>query len=615
VIAILGLLTIQSLFGAFDNLWHHELVEDLRHRPAARGELALHTMREFLYAVIFTGIAWFRWQGGWAWLFIALLGIEIVITLTDFVIEDRTRRLPAFERVLHTVLAINFGAILALLAPELGRWAAAPTALASVGYGVWSIVMTLFGLGVLVWAVCDLAAVIRLGVPVWQRRPLRRGEKPMPKTVLVTGATGFVGSAVTRALLRRGDRVVALTRDPAKARDRFGPLVEIVDSLDVIGTECRIDAIINLAGEPIADGWWSDARKDRLLGSRLAVTDAVLALIRRLERKPEVLINASAIGYYGERGDDILTEASEPQPIFMSVLCRSWEERAVRAEALGLRVCRLRIGLVLGRNGGAARPLALASRFGLGAVMGSGAQFVSWIHLADLVRLTLFALDRTDFTGPLNAVAPEPVRQADFIRRMGRAFGWRVRLQVPARLLRLGLGELSDLFLASQCVHPAAALAAGFIFRFPALDHSLADLYGTAAAVPLKNAQLTVFVNEACPVCRIEMGHYETLSRAAYRPIAFERVGLATTGLPEYGLSATDLRRRLYLRDRDGHLHSGIGAIVRLWAELPRYRRAARLARTPGIHWLLDLFYEGVCVPVLARWNGRDGTAAPLVSR
>ena len=612
--ALLAMLTIQSLLGAFDNLWHHEISEDLRHRPGARRELALHTAREFLYAIVFAGIGWLRWQGLWAFALIGILAAEIVITLSDFVIEDRTRRLPAFERVLHTVLAMNFGAILVVWAPLLAGWVAAPTALAATSYGLWSLVMTVFSLGVFAWGVLDLVAVVRLGVPEWQRHPLRQGSKPAPKTVLVTGATGFIGRAVTRALIQRGDHVIALTRDPARARDRFGPLVEIVDCLDRIDATRRIDAIVNLAGEPLAGSRWTQARKARFLGSRLAVTDALLALIRRLETRPEALINASAIGYYGEGGDATFTEADLPQPIFLSRLCRLWEERAASAEAMDVRVCRLRIGLVLGRDGGAAQPLALASRFGLGAIMGSGRQWMSWIHLKDLVRLILFALDRTDVAGPLNAVTPQPLGQAAFMRSLAHHFHRPLFLKVPAWLLRRGLGELADLFLLSQRVMPQAALAAGFQFRFPSPAGAFADLYGVHRDVPLTNTAWSVYVNEACPVCRVEMGHYETLSVAAACPIRFERIGFATAGLAEYGLSADDLRHRLYLRDRSGELHSGIDAVAGLWAELPRYRWAARLVRLPGLHLLGEMVYEGICVPVLGAWNRPRGIAHPEVS-
>jgi uncharacterized protein (TIGR01777 family) len=600
---VLIMLIIQSLLGAFDNFWHHELCEDLTHRPSARGELALHTVREFLYALIFIGIAWWCWEGAWAYVLVGILGIEIIITLWDFVIEDQTRRLPALERVLHTGLAINIGAILAVWAPELWRWAAAPTLFTPAGYGIWSWLMTLFGAAVLGWAIHDLAAVIRLGVPEWQRRPMRRGHKARAKTVLVTGATGFIGRALTRALVERGDHAIVLTREAGKARDRFGPLVEIVERLEAIGVDRRIDAIVNLAGEPLAGGLWTASRKRHFGDSRIAVTGAVLGLIGRLDTKPEVLISGSAIGYYGDRGDEALTEASGSRPVFLSELCRHWEERAKLASRWGVRVCCLRIGLVLGADGGAARPLARATRLGLGSVMGDGAQILPWIHRADLIRLTLFALDHPDLSGPVNAVAPNPVSQEGFMRLLGRVLDRRILLRAPARLLRLGLGELSDLFLTSQRVLPAAALAAGFQFRFPELAGALADLYRRDA--PAISGPLSVYMNDACTICRTEMEHYEKLSAAAACPIVFERIGRIDAGLAAYGLSDADLRRRLYVRDRTGVLRSGVDAFIPLWAELPRYRWAARLVRMPIVHGMFDLLYEGLCVPILAWWNRR----------
>ena len=481
---VLMMLSVQCLFGALDNLWHHEITEDLTHRPSARGELMLHTAREFLYGVIFTSIAWVRWEGAWTIVFAAILVTEIAITLTDFVIEDQTRRLPAFERVLHTLLAINFGAVLAVWVPELRHWAAAPTALAPAYYGVWSWLMTCFGAGVTGWGVHDLFAVGRLGVPEWQRHPIRQGHNPSPKTIIITGATGFIGQALTRALIGRGETVIALTRDAQNAGYLFGSLVEIVESLDRIEAGRRIDAIVNLAGEPLAGGLWTKARKERFLHSRLSVTDAVLALIRRLETKPEALINGSAVGFYGDRGDETLTEASEPRPVFMSQLCQEWEARAQQAADFGVRVCRLRIGFVLGADGGAAKPLALATRFGGGAVMGSGSQIISWIHIRDLVRLICFCIDRPDVDGAVNAVGPAPVTQTEFARCLGRAVHMPVFLKVPAGVLRTGLGEMSDLFLISQRVLPARATAAGFEFEFRALDRAFADLFSDRADAP-----------------------------------------------------------------------------------------------------------------------------------
>lgn len=602
---VLIMLTIQSLLGAFDNLWHHEITEDLTHKPSARGELMLHTVREFLYAIIFTSIAWVRWEGAWAYGLVGIMTVEIVITLWDFVIEDQTRKLPAFERVLHTVLAINFGAILAVWAPELLRWAAAPTALAPAGYGIWSWTMTMFGIGVFVWGVHDLKAVVRLGVPEWQRHPMRRGENAAPRTILITGATGFIGRALTRALIARGDHVLALTRDPAKAADLFGPLVEIIGHLDMIPTDRRIDAVVNFAGEPLAGGLWTRARKQRFLESRLGVTHEILKLIRRLDTKPEALINGSAIGYYGDRGDEALMESNLPRPIFMSDLCRQWEALAEQATGLGVRVCRLRIGLVLGTDGGAAQPLALTTRFGLGTIMGSGKQIVSWIHLDDLVRLVLFTLDRADLAGPINAVAPNPISHGGFMRQLGRTLHRPVLLHVPAFILRLGMGELSGLFLTSQRVLPHAAAAVGFAFAYPEIEDAFADLYGQPADAHATTGPLSVYMNEACPVCRVEMEHYEGMSGEATCPIAFERVGRIAAGLDAYGLSAIDLRRRLYVRDRDGKLLSGVEAFVALWSVLPRYRWAARLIQMPGIRGLCGMIYDGLCVPILAAWNRR----------
>jgi uncharacterized protein (TIGR01777 family) len=598
-------LTVQCLLGAFDNLWHHELSEDLPHLPAARAELGLHTIREFLYAVIFSGIAWLRWEGVWALVLVTLLGVEIVVTLADFIVEDRTRRLPPLERCLHTILAINIGATLAVWVPQLREWLAAPTGLSPVGYGVWSWLMGLFGLGAFFWAVRDLWAVVQLGVPAWQRAPMRAGLTQHPRTVLVTGATGLIGRALTRALVQRGDRVIVLTRHVDRARDLLGPLVEVHDRLDAIRSSWSIDAIVNLAGESIAGGWWTAARKRRCIDSRLAVTTEVLALIDRLAVPPDVLISASAVGYYGDRGDEIVTETSDAGSNFTAELCDLWETAALGAAPRGVRVCCLRIGLVLASDGGVLRPLARATRGFAGAIMGDGRQFVSWIHRADLVRLILGALDNSGLSGALNAVAPGPVRQADFMRSLGRALGRPILATIPARALRLGLGDASDLFLGSQRVRPARVMAAGFAFDFPALDQALGDLLGPPT-VPV-SGRVVAYVNDRCPVCRTEMGHYRTLDQTRGGCIDFVPIDCVAGGLPECGLAAADLRRRLFVRDRRGVLWSGIDALMVLWDELPGYRRLAGIVRLPGIRHAASLAYEGACVPILAWWTGRRG--------
>ncbi len=390
---VFALLTVQVVLGGFDNLWHHEITERLPQKPWARPELALHTARELLYAVIFAGLAWLEWHGVWAYALGGLLLTEIAVTLWDFLVEDRTRRLPRLERVLHTVLAISIGAVLTLLLPTLAAWADRPSALVGVSYGTWSWAFTAFALGVLVWGVRDLLATIDLGVPDWQRRPIRRSDSDAPRTVLVTGATGFIGLALTRALLARGDAVIVLTRDTLKAARRFGPHVRIVEDLTALDAATPIDAIVNLAGAPLVGFWWTRRHKRRCLNSRLAVTTQIVSLIARLDRKPTVLVNGSAVGFYGDRGAEVLTETVGSQPMFMAELCDQWEAAARAAETFGVRVVRLRIGFVLGRDGGALHPLLLATRLGLGSVMGAGKQMVSWIHRDDLVRLIAFAID------------------------------------------------------------------------------------------------------------------------------------------------------------------------------------------------------------------------------
>lgn len=298
---------------------------------------------------------------------------------------------------------------------------------------------------------------------------------PAPRTILVTGATGFIGSALTRALRARGERVLALSRNVAKARRKLGADVEIVDRLDAIDSARPIDAVINLAGEPLARGLWTTARKQRFVDSRVRSTAAVIDLLARLQRRPEVLINGSAVGYYGERGDDTLDEHDDAGAGFLSELCQRWETEAERAVALGVRVCKLRTGLVLGAGGGLLPPLLLSTRLGLGAVLGDGRQWNSWIHLDDEVGFILHLLDHPTLHGPFNAAAPEPVTQRELMRTLATLLHRPQWLRVPAPLLETA-GEMSALFLISQRVLPVFALEAGYAFRHSQLDGALRDI-------------------------------------------------------------------------------------------------------------------------------------------
>jgi uncharacterized protein (TIGR01777 family) len=312
--------------------------------------------------------------------------------------------------------------------------------------------------------------------PEWQRSPRRTVHSDAPAIVLVTGATGFIGRMLCRRLLADGHIVVALTRDGPRALKVFGSLVRVITSVDEVASSDRIDVIVNLAGAPIFDRPWTPARRAELLDSRLGVTNKLTELLARLEHKPDVLINASAIGYYGVRGDEEITEAARGQPIFQSHLCQAWELAAQAAEQYDVRVCRLRFGIVLGTSGGVLPKLMRSARLRMRVVMGSGQQWMSWIHIDDLLDLLWFCIKQEDMSGGINVTSPQPVRQRDFAVALAAQFGPSIPVRVPATVLNATLGEMSQLLLGGQRVVPTKALSAGFAFRYPELNAALADL-------------------------------------------------------------------------------------------------------------------------------------------
>jgi uncharacterized protein (TIGR01777 family) len=302
--------------------------------------------------------------------------------------------------------------------------------------------------------------------------------------VLVTGATGFIGPKLVRALSERGDRVTAYVRDEAKAKDLLGPDVDLVVDLAELPSTATVDAVVNLAGAPIAAGLWTARRRALLLESRLGVTRALLDLCARLETKPATWSNASAIGYYGARaGDEPVDETAPAGSGFQAELCRRWEETAAQAAAYGTHVSALRFGVVLGRDGGALPQYALPIRLYAGTVLGGGRQWLPWIHIDDLVQLVLFVLDKRTLTGALNATAPNTVRSADFMATLAATLKrplWPVR--IPAPLVRAALGELAELFVDGQRVVPKRTLELGFHFAHPELSRALAQLLGDAGS-------------------------------------------------------------------------------------------------------------------------------------
>ena len=302
----------------------------------------------------------------------------------------------------------------------------------------------------------------------------------MSFTLLITGATGFIGQALVARHLRGGGQVIALSRDATRAQQLLGPKVQVVSRLAELPNSAPVDACVHLAGARVIGPPWTPARRALLVQSRHDVAMELQTLLQRLHKRPQVLVQASAIGYYGNPAQppaSPLDESGPPQPgQFQSDLCVGIERDALGAEALGLRVVCLRFGVVLGHGDGAYPAQALAARLGLGAVLGSGRQAMAWLHLDDAVGLIQHALASPDLHGPVNAVAPEGCTQAQFTRALAASFGRRAWLRVPAGALRLAMGEMSELLLGGVPMVPAAALGSGYRFRYPQLEGALAAL-------------------------------------------------------------------------------------------------------------------------------------------
>ncbi len=291
---------------------------------------------------------------------------------------------------------------------------------------------------------------------------------------LVTGGTGFIGSALIPALLADGHSVTVLSRRAGSDQKSL----RFIASLDVIAADTRIDAVVNLAGASLAGKRWTTAYKQEIFASRLATTERLLKLIARLETPPQVLLSASAIGYYGHHGDEPLSEEGAVVPGFSQDLCQRWEAAAMQASGLGVRVCLLRLGVVLDRDGGAMEEMARPFKFGVANWIGSGTQWLSWVHRRDVVAAIRFLQEHAELSGPFNITAPEPVTSRDFCAAMKRHKRTFITVPMPATAIRLLVGEMADeLLLNGQRVLPSRLQAAGFRFALPALDDALADIF------------------------------------------------------------------------------------------------------------------------------------------
>jgi uncharacterized protein (TIGR01777 family) len=301
--------------------------------------------------------------------------------------------------------------------------------------------------------------------------------------ILITGATGFVGRRLCEMLHQAGHTVRALSRDSVAAKQRVPHLKEVfpwnpLQELPPLQAFEGCDAVINLAGESIA-GRWTAPKKQLIRDSRVLGTKNLVNALAQLSSRPKVLISASAIGYYGDRGEETLTEDAAPGSDFLAQVCRDWENEALKAESLGMRVVRLRIGLVLGRGGGTLQALLPLFRVGLGGPLGSGRQWWSWIHRDDLCRLIVQILVNENVSGPVNATAPQPVRQKEFAQVLGRVLRRPAFLPTPAFALKIALGEFADGILASQRALPRRAQEMGYRFQFEELEGALRGILQT----------------------------------------------------------------------------------------------------------------------------------------
>lgn len=302
--------------------------------------------------------------------------------------------------------------------------------------------------------------------------------------IAVSGSTGLVGSEVVASLSAAGHEVARLVRRvpaPGEKAVRWNPEKGKIDAAGLEG----LDAVIHLAGENIASGRWNAARKAAIRDSRVNGTRLLSEALAGLARPPKTLVCASAIGYYGDRGADLLTEESPPGTGFLSDVCREWEAASEPAARKGIRIVALRIGVVLTPKGGALSRMLPPFRAGLGGVIGGGRQYVSWVALDDLVGIVLHALQSGELRGPVNAVAPVPVTNRELTEALGRVLSRPTLLPVPAFALRLAMGEMADaLLLASTRVAPRRLEETGYRFRFPELGGALRHLLGKEGPPP-----------------------------------------------------------------------------------------------------------------------------------
>ncbi|MBL4711135.1 MAG: TIGR01777 family oxidoreductase [Gammaproteobacteria bacterium] len=297
------------------------------------------------------------------------------------------------------------------------------------------------------------------------------------KRLLITGGSGFIGSRLVPVLLDQGYEVTVLTRNPEKTALHFNHSVSTVERLSTLDDSTVFDVVINLAGQGVTDKRWTSVIKKQLRDSRLITTQKLIKYLQTTEKKPACLISGSAIGYYGNQSDTIVDENMSGDSSFSSKLCLDWEHEAQQAEALGIRTCYLRTGIVLGKKGGALAKMLPAFKFGLGGAMGDGEQWMSWVHIDDLIGIMLHIIKHKNISGAVNGTSPNPVTNKNFSSTLARVLNRPAFLPMPAFVLKLMLGEMAqELLLSGQRVIPKKILGAGYAFQYAELDKALSQV-------------------------------------------------------------------------------------------------------------------------------------------
>ncbi|MEQ5205397.1 TIGR01777 family oxidoreductase [Proteus sp. fly-1067] len=297
--------------------------------------------------------------------------------------------------------------------------------------------------------------------------------------ILITGGTGLIGKALVCELALSNNDITVLSRSPQKVYSHFCNEITCWTQLSDKQNLNEFDAIINLAGEPIADNRWTAAQKQKLINSRCDLTQKLVELIKASDSPPSVFISGSAVGFYGDQGDLQVTEQTPANPEFTHELCAKWESIALEAQTPLTRVCLLRTGIVLSTLGGALPKMSKPFKLGLGGKLGSGKQYMPWIHIDDMISAIIFLLKTQDAKGAFNLTAPNPVQNKEFTRLLGKAFNRPALMTVPESVLRLVMGESATLVLGGQQAIPEKLLNAGFEFRYPQLEEALKDIITT----------------------------------------------------------------------------------------------------------------------------------------